>query len=186
MKTNLNPWKPIKTDMEPWKTNPNCEKSWKPTWSCTGWLRVITGGYRRLPGGSDHFSWHTDKHCIIIYIIIITIIWIFTHLANVDWDALPHVVGCCAPSLRTEFELIGWLGDHLCFSPRRKESWGGLVAGGHQACLLYPATESRMERRMAWQSRWCPCWQVRGWTGSSKISPRYISVAGFIGDVRSW
>ena len=60
--------KPLKTDMEPWKTNPNCEKPWKPTWSCTGWLRVITGGYRRLPGGSDHFSWHTDKHCIIIYI----------------------------------------------------------------------------------------------------------------------
>ena len=90
-----------------------------------------------------------------------------------DWDALPHVVGCCAPSLRTEFELIGWLGDHLCFSPRRKESWGGLVAEGHQACLLYPATESRMERRMAWLGRWWwgPRWQVRGWTGSSKIRP---------------
>ena len=27
-----------------------------------------SGGHRKLPGGSDHFSWHTDKHCIIIYI----------------------------------------------------------------------------------------------------------------------
>ena len=27
-----------------------------------------SGGYRRLPGGSDHFSWHTDRHIIIIYI----------------------------------------------------------------------------------------------------------------------
>ena len=62
MKTNLNPWKPFKTDMEPWKTNPNCEKSWKPTWSCTGWLRAITGGYRRLEGGSNHFSLQTNTN----------------------------------------------------------------------------------------------------------------------------
>ena len=27
-----------------------------------------SGGHRKLPGGSDHFSLHTDKHCIIIYI----------------------------------------------------------------------------------------------------------------------
>ena len=27
-----------------------------------------SGGYRRLPGGSDDFSWHTNRHCIIIYI----------------------------------------------------------------------------------------------------------------------
>ena len=27
-----------------------------------------SGGYRRLPGGSAHFSWHTNRHCIIIYI----------------------------------------------------------------------------------------------------------------------
>ena len=27
-----------------------------------------SGGYRRLPGGSDDFLWHTDTHCIIIYI----------------------------------------------------------------------------------------------------------------------
>ena len=27
-----------------------------------------SGGYRRFPGGSDHFSWHTHRHCIIIYI----------------------------------------------------------------------------------------------------------------------
>ena len=29
---------------------------------------VVTGGYRRLPERSVHFSWHTDRHCIIIYI----------------------------------------------------------------------------------------------------------------------
>ena len=29
-----------------------------------------SGGYRRLPGGSDHFSLQTDRqNCIIIYII---------------------------------------------------------------------------------------------------------------------
>ena len=61
--------KPLKTDMEPWKTNPNCEKPWKPTWSCTGWLRVITGGYRRLPGGSDHFSLQTHRQTLIIIYI---------------------------------------------------------------------------------------------------------------------
>ena len=27
-----------------------------PTWSCTGWVREVTGGYRRLQEGSDHFS----------------------------------------------------------------------------------------------------------------------------------
>ena len=27
-----------------------------------------SGGYRRLPGGSDHFSLQTDTHFIIIYI----------------------------------------------------------------------------------------------------------------------
>ena len=27
-----------------------------------------SGGYRRLPARSDHFSWHTDRHIIIIYI----------------------------------------------------------------------------------------------------------------------
>ena len=27
-----------------------------------------SGGYRRLPGGSDHFSLQTHRHCIIIYI----------------------------------------------------------------------------------------------------------------------
>ena len=26
------------------------------------------GGYRTLPGGSAHFSLHTNRHCIIIYI----------------------------------------------------------------------------------------------------------------------
>ena len=46
----------------------NCEKPWKLTWSCTGWLWVVTGGYRRLQGGSDDFSWQTDRHFIIIYI----------------------------------------------------------------------------------------------------------------------
>ena len=33
--------------------------------------RVVMGGsvgYRRFPGESDHFSWHTDRHSIIIYI----------------------------------------------------------------------------------------------------------------------
>ena len=46
-KTNLNPWKPIKTDMEPWKTN--LEPS-KLTLSCTG--------------GSDDFSWQTDRQTL--------------------------------------------------------------------------------------------------------------------------
>ena len=41
---------------------------WKLTLSCTGGLWMVTGGYRRLPGGSAHFSWQTDKHFIIIYI----------------------------------------------------------------------------------------------------------------------
>ena len=73
MKKQPKTWKTIENDMELWKTNPNCERSWKPTWSCTGWLRVITGGYRRLPGGSDHFSWQTDRQMLHhnIYIIII-------------------------------------------------------------------------------------------------------------------
>ena len=71
-KTNLNPWKPIKADMEPWKSNLEFWKPWKLTWSCTGWLRVVTGGYRSLPGGSDDFSWHTNRQTLHhnIYIII--------------------------------------------------------------------------------------------------------------------
>ena len=67
-KTNLNPWKPIKADREPWKTNLEFWKPWKLTWSCTGGLWVVTVGYRRLPGGSDHFLWQTHRHFIIIYI----------------------------------------------------------------------------------------------------------------------
>ena len=74
--------KPLKTDMEPWKTNPNCEKPWKPTWSCTGWLRVITGGYRRLPGGSDHFSWQTDRQILHHNIYITTIIHHHHHYSS--------------------------------------------------------------------------------------------------------
>ena len=64
-KTNLNPWKSVITDMEPWKTNLQPSKL---TRSCTGWLWVVTGGYRRLPGGSDHFSLQTNRYFIIIYI----------------------------------------------------------------------------------------------------------------------
>ena len=41
---------------------------WKLTLSCTWGLWMVTGVYWRLPGGSVHFSWQTDKHFIIIYI----------------------------------------------------------------------------------------------------------------------
>ena len=65
IKTNLNHWKPIKTEMEPWKTNLEPSKLTQ---------RVVmggSGGYRRLPGGSDHFSWQTDRqtHHHNIYIM---------------------------------------------------------------------------------------------------------------------
>ena len=32
----------------------------KPTWSCTGWLQVVTG----LQGGSDDFSLQIDKQTL--------------------------------------------------------------------------------------------------------------------------
>ena len=39
--------------------------------SGAGWLRVVTGGYRRLQGGNAHFSWQTHRqtlhHNIYIY-----------------------------------------------------------------------------------------------------------------------
>ena len=64
--------KPLKTYKKPsaildepiW----NLEKPLKLTLICRGWLWVVTGGYRRLPGGRAHFSWKTDRHFIIIYI----------------------------------------------------------------------------------------------------------------------
>ena len=58
--------------MKPWQTIWNCVKPWKLTWSCTEWLSVVTKGYRRLPGGSDHFSLQTHKQTLHhnIYIII--------------------------------------------------------------------------------------------------------------------
>ena len=31
-------------------------------------VMVVTGGHRRLPGGSDDFSLQTNTHCIIIYL----------------------------------------------------------------------------------------------------------------------
>ena len=31
-------------------------------------VMVVTGGYRTLPGGSDHFSLQTNRHFIIMYI----------------------------------------------------------------------------------------------------------------------
>ena len=34
-----------------------------------------SGGYRKLPGGSDHFSWQTDRHFIIMYISSSTSTW---------------------------------------------------------------------------------------------------------------
>ena len=62
MKNQPGTLKPIKTNLPPWK----------PTWSCTGWLRVVTGGYRRPPGESDDFLLHTHKHILHhnIYICI--------------------------------------------------------------------------------------------------------------------
>ena len=41
---------------------------------------------------------------------------------------------------------------------------------GHQACLLYPATESN-GKEDGKAGGGGPRWQVRGWTGSSKICP---------------
>ena len=58
LKHNRNRTRTMKNQMQPWK----------PTWSCTGYLWVVTGGYRRLQRGSDDFSLHTNTHCIIIYI----------------------------------------------------------------------------------------------------------------------
>ena len=44
----------MKNHLEPWKTH------LKP-WKATGWLRVVTGGYRRLQGRSEYFSRDTHK-----------------------------------------------------------------------------------------------------------------------------
>ena len=57
MKGYKNPPGTMKTNLEQWKTM-------KLTWSCEG-------GYRKLQGGSAHFSWQTHTNLIMINIIII-------------------------------------------------------------------------------------------------------------------
>ena len=101
-KTDLEPWKRIKTDLEPRKTNLELWKPWKLTWSCTGWLGVVTvdGGYRRLSGESDHFSLQTDKQTLHhnIYISIVTnLCHVFRHdghpLVDPGQGRWPHLPG---------------------------------------------------------------------------------------------
>ena len=79
MATNQKPWKTMKP---PWnqpkllKTNKNRHRTMK---NQSGTIKINleldrvvmggSGGYRRRPGGSAHFSWQTHKqNCIIIYI----------------------------------------------------------------------------------------------------------------------
>ena len=86
MKTHMEPWKPTlnhewttlnhekpcKPIIKPIKTDQELQKpTWKQEKLGYGWSWVITvgyGDYRRLQGGSDDFSWNTNRHCIIIYI----------------------------------------------------------------------------------------------------------------------
>ena len=70
-----------KKHLESWKPIWNCEKPWKLNWSCTGWLWVVTGGYRRLQGGSDDFSWQTDTQTLII-IYISSQVWQYYNLPH--------------------------------------------------------------------------------------------------------
>ena len=87
-KNNLKPWKPIKTDLEKWKTNLNPLKTYNNRYGTmknqSGTIktnpelyRVVmggSGGYRRLLGGSAHFSWQKNvelHHNICILIIVL-------------------------------------------------------------------------------------------------------------------
>ena len=54
MKNQPKTLKTYKTDMKPWKSN---LKPWKTMKTNLEMYRVVMGGYWRLPGGKDHFSW---------------------------------------------------------------------------------------------------------------------------------
>ena len=74
--TLKNQTKPLKTYQNRHGTMKNQSELWKTMKTNLELYRVVTGGYRRLQGGSDHFSWQTDTQTLHhnIYIIIIT--WI--------------------------------------------------------------------------------------------------------------
>ena len=78
-----------------------------------------SGGHRRLPGGSDDFSWHTDRqthtHNICIIIIIITRLVCYTSLngkrvtktQRTSWTSWPY---------RIDESVHIWLGGGSCHS----------------------------------------------------------------------
>ena len=60
--------KPLKTYKNQHGTMKNQSGTVKNQENYHGVVQGVMGGYRRLPGGSDHFSLQTDTHFIIIYI----------------------------------------------------------------------------------------------------------------------